>query len=310
MFGPLVIAYLFLGGTGAGACMVASAVGLMVPARELAPQDGLTLAPFGEYKRLLSPALCVAAGAVMLGVFCLLADLGNPLAAFGVITGGATSWANVGVAALVLCVAVCAAQAALIESRWRLPLRLLRILQVIGLPAGFMAALYTGLLLMSMSGVPFWSSPFLPALFALSAASCGMAVFAASTVLSGAWDFFAGSMSCLAKADAVLVAVEALALIGFLAVNVSGHSAQASAAASVQDLLVGPHRFVFWLGAVLAGLAVPFASELLMTRFAQTSAYHLTAHVLSCAAFCLAGALCLRFCIVAAGAHPYLGVLG
>lgn len=312
MFGPLVIAYLFLGGAGAGACVLASAVGLLVPAEEMTGAGGDRLEVPGEYRRLLAPSLVVAAGAVSVGAFCLVADLGNPTAALAVFANGLGSWANVGVVALVSCVAISLLQLALLEFAQGARVCLLRALQVLGVVAGLLAAAYTGLLLGDMSGVPLWCSPWLPVLFALSACNCGYAVFAASAALSGARDFFASALSRLVPVSAFFILLEAAALACLvLLCGIGGDdAAMATASASGTELLTGDLSVLFWMGAVFAGLLVPFAMELLAMRFGEISAYRSCVHVLVSAFFTLAGALCLRYCVVMAGMHPFLGLLG
>ena len=311
MFGPLVIAYLFLAGAGAGACVVISVVGLLVPSAELASNEMQRIEVPGEYRRLLAPVLATAAVAVTVGVFCLLADLGNAQAAVGVFAAGMASWANVGVVALVACVVASLLQLVLLELVPGAPFLALRLLQALGVVFGFLAVAYTGLLLMDMSGVPLWSTPWVVVLFTLSACSCGFAILVASAVLSGAWDYFAGALARFIAADMALVVLEGVALACFVLLRDGGDDASAAAvASSVSELLTGDLSVAFWMGAVFAGLVVPFASEALTVHFDETCAYHLCAHVLATAAFALAGALCLRYCVVMAGAHPYLGLLG
>lgn len=305
VFGPLVIAYLFLGGTGAGACLVASAVGLLVDRCELADGTASRLRVSDSCKCLLVPSLAVAVAAVFLGLFCLFADLGSPLAALGVITGGATSWANFGVLTLAACIGLGVLQIALLCGRCSIPVALLRVLQVLGIAAGFGAAAYTGLLLMDMTGVPLWSSPWLPVLFTLSAVSCGLAVFVICAVLAGIWDSFPSLFERLALVDIAAVALESTALALFLV-----HAAQGGTATAIEVLLSGGLAPIFWVGVVFAGLVVPIASEVVALRVGNASPYHLSTHVLATAAFALVGAACLRYCVVMAGAHPYLGALG
>lgn len=312
MFGPLVIAYLFLGGAGAGACVLASVVGLLVPAEEMTGAGGGWLEVPGEYRRLLAPPLVIAAGAVSVGVFCLIADLGNPTAALAILVNGLASWANVGVVALVSCVAVSLLQLALLEFVQGARVCLLRVLQVLGVVVGLVAAVYTGLLLGDMSGVPFWCSPWLPVLFAFSACNCGYALFTASAVLSGAHDFFASALSRFAPVSALVILLEAAALaclVSLCGIG-GGDAAVSTASASVTELLAGDLSTLFWMGAVFAGLLVPFAMELLTMRSGEISAYRSCVHVLVSVLFTLAGALCLRYCVVMAGMHPYLGLLG
>lgn len=306
MFGPLVIAYLFLGGTGAGACLVVSAVGLLVDRSELAPEAApRVVGASGACHRLLIPALGVAVVAIALGLFCLLADLGSPQAALGVVMGGATSWANFGVLALVSCIVVGMLQIALLCLACGIPVAVLRALQALGAVAGLGAAAYTGLLLMDMTGVPFWSTPWLPALFTLSAISCGLAAFVFCAVLAGAWESFSGLFERLAFVDIVVAVLEAAALALFLL-----HAMQNGAASSVEVLFSGDLAPVFWLGVVFAGLVVPPVSEVVAVRVGDASPYHLSTHVLATGAFALVGAACLRYCVVMAAAHPYLGALG
>ena len=312
VFGPLVIAYLFLGGAGAGACVLASAIGLLVPAAEMAGADKGRLEVPGEYRRLLAPSLVVAVGAVGVGVFCLLADLGNPTAALGILANGLGSWANVGVVALVSCVVVSLLQLVLLEFVQGVRVCLLRMLQVLGIVAGLLAAAYTGLLLGDMSGAPFWHSPWLPVLFALSACNCGYAVFTASAVLSGARDSFVSTLPRFVPVSALFILLEAAALTCFVSLcgTGGGDVALATASASVAKLLTGNLSVLFWVGVVFAGLFVPFAMELLAMRFDEVLVYRSCVHVLVSALSSLVGALCLRYCVVMAGMHPFLGLLG
>ena len=305
MFGSLVIAYLFLGGTGAGACLVVSAVGLLVDRGELVAEPSLRLSASEPCCRLLVPALGIAAAAVALGLFCLVADLGSPQAALGVLTGGATSWANFGVIALVCCIAIVAAQVGLLYGPRNIPVALLRVLQVLGIAAGFGAAAYTGLLLMDMTGVPLWSTLWLPVLFALSAIGCGLAILVICAVLTGAWESFSKLFERLAFVDVAVVVLESAALALFLL-----HAARGGVASAAEVLFSGGLAPVFWIGVVFAGLIVPIASETVALRVGDASPYHLSTHVLATAAFALAGAACLRYCVVMAGTHPYLGALG
>lgn len=311
MFGPLVIAYLFLGGTGAGTCVVASATGLLVPAARLTDGRSAGLVVPGEYRCLLVPALAFATGAVAVGMLCLLADLGNPSAALDVLTVGLASWANVGVVALIACLASSLSQFALIELPLGIPLALLRFLQVFGIVSGLGAAAYTGLLLMDMSGVALWGSPWLAVLFVLSSLGCGLAVFSAVAVLSGINGCFSGFLRRLTTVDLIVIALEAVALAAFVLLRTAdGNAMSISASSSVFELVSGSLSRVFWMGAVFTGLIVPFASGLAAMSPVGASAYHLSVRVLISSSFALVGALCLRYCIVMAGAHPYLGAIG
>ncbi len=90
MLGPLIVCYLFLGGTGAGACLVLAALGLLAPGELVAVRgaggDGAGRRPAGAhavlrppaaYRRLLAPGYRAAPVALALGMVCLLADVGR-----------------------------------------------------------------------------------------------------------------------------------------------------------------------------------------------------------------------------------------
>ena len=68
-------------------------------------------------------------------------------------------------------------------------------------------------------------------------------------------------------------------------------------ASAAQALVAGDLRWVFWGGAVLCGLAVPFALERYLTHGNSRT------QLLWIAAALLAGGFALRLCLVGAGAY-------
>ena len=77
MLSDLVVCYLFLGGTGAGLCLVLSVLGLLVPRSCLSTPPGVHLHPSAAYRKLLGSGLVAAFVLLALGIVCLVADLGN-----------------------------------------------------------------------------------------------------------------------------------------------------------------------------------------------------------------------------------------
>ena len=135
MLGPLIVCYLFLGGTGAGACLVLAVLGLLAP-RELvavrgAGGDGAGRRPAGAhavlrppaaYRRFLAPGYRAALVALALGMVCLLADVGRADRLLLLLTSPAFSHVAVGAWSLAVC-AVLAVLAGLawdgLVRRWR-----------------------------------------------------------------------------------------------------------------------------------------------------------------------------------------------
>ena len=79
MFSELVVAYLFLGGTGAGALLIAAV--LMLLADERAVSRGVVVRfrdnGSAAYRRLFVPILVASLVVLVLGVLCLAADVGR-----------------------------------------------------------------------------------------------------------------------------------------------------------------------------------------------------------------------------------------
>ena len=325
MLGPLIVCYLFLGGTGAGACLVLAVLGLLAP-RELvavrgAGGDGAGRRPAGAhavlrppaaYRRFLAPGYRAALVALALGMVCLLADVGRADRLLLLLTSPAFSHVAVGAWSLAVC-AVLAVLAALawdgLVRRWRFAA--VQVLQAALALAALAVMLYTGLLLQSLSAVPLWATPWLPVLFVLSSLSCGVVLVLAAAQLTGAASAFATVLGRLAAVDAAVSVLEAAALAVFAGTAlagvggdfVAGRTAEALEA-SAEALVAGEAAWLFWGGLVLAGLAVPFALDVVLARLRRPR----PALALVAAACVLAGGLVMRYCVVEAGMHPLLAM--
>ena len=179
--------------------------------------------------------------------------------------------------------------------------RSIRVIPALSACLGLGVAAYTGLLLQSLAAVPLWDTVALPLLFVASSLSCGVSLMLAIVRLSGVGWRFEAVAAQWERVDIAVLLVEAVAGIGFVAVQVlraqSGSTGTLQALAlSLQTLLAGPDAWVFWGVFGGLGIAAPLALagiSLLakpspMMPFAQASAT-------------LIGAFAMRWSIVQAG---------
>ncbi|MBQ6390343.1 MAG: polysulfide reductase NrfD [Eggerthellaceae bacterium] len=306
VFGSLVIGYLFCAGAGAGACCVLSVMALFVPRESVSAvrissgkNDAHVMAAPLHYRRLFAPAYTAAFGALALGAFMLLLDLGRmssaPLLAFL----PTPTYITFGFWALVVSIVLTGGLACV----WAFPsahvrLRIVRAATWAALAAGFAVAVYTGLLLSSMPAVPFWASPLLPVLFTLSALSCGSALMLVSAAVSGSFDVFTKAIGRTVWLDVAVMVFEALAAALLIASAVIHPYAVAAQSASM--LLSGPLQTLFLLGFGGVGIAVPLVLE----SISALGRVGLSSIALTAASCVLVGGFILRYCIVAVGAHP------
>ncbi|MBN1538340.1 MAG: polysulfide reductase NrfD [Anaerolineales bacterium] len=119
---------------------------------------------------------------------------------------------------------------------------------------------YTGVLLGSMKARPFWSSPALPILFAVSGLSTGLA---AQSLLAGLWPYQATQTSFeqiygfLHKLDTGLIVFELLIVMIYVLMMraYAGKEAEMITA----KLLTGAYALPFWGGLIVLGLLIPLA---------------------------------------------------
>lgn len=312
MFSELVVGYLFCGGTGAGMCAVLAVLGLLAPAGRVtatlvSATGRRTVVVFRApeaYRKLMAPAFCAALALLVVSVLFLVADLGRSDRAQLLFAYPTPTFLTVGAFSLVALIAV----ALMLAVAWGNPASRWRrwgvaVLHWLALALGLVVAVYTGLLLASMQAVPFWSSAWVPVLFAVSALSCGCAAVIGCACLAGSFTAFGEVMARVRRADAALLALEALVLVGLIA------SAMGNPYEVAQDAawaLVSGEKSALFYGAVVAvGIALPLALGLWSLARRERSAQV----ALSASACVLVGGVALRLCVVAAGAHPQVWVL-
>lgn len=348
MFGAAVVCYLFLGGAGAGACLLLAVGGLLVPRSRLAPAppgvgsvddtNGISGGMFGrlivsrEYRRLFAPSYVCGAGVLVLGIVLLAVDLGRADRLLLLVTQPHATHLVIGAYALFFCV-VLAVALALVWGGFvrRMSWRMLVALEVALCVCSLVVMAYTGLLLQSLAAVPLWNTVWLPVLFVLSSASCGFALVLGTAQFTGMADVFATVLRRAMASDAGVVAAEilvAFALVASVSANVdAGAAASASAvladatdatgATGVTGTALAAARSAEWL---LRGSGAPLfwggflGLGLVVPLVAETVALRLrsiSANVaLGLAACVLAGGFALRWCVVEAGMHPVLTTAG
>ncbi len=319
-WGWLPAIYLFLGGLGAGALMVAAIFEF-----------------FGErYQSDFCPTALVGATVpgplVILGTILLIFDLGaglrEPWRIFYMFThfSSVMTW---GVWLLTFFIPVSlvygflevldtfpAARDWLRGRRWlhwtkflwNLPLRRTkRVFAGIGLGLAIGVAIYTGILLSAVGpAIPFWSTPafpglhipLMPFLFLASAFSTGESL----TVDLMATLFVDGRIPRGRRVHLIHLAVitaEAL-LISHLLIHAFGEGGAAAEAA--RQIALGQHSLVFWVFVILLAIIFPFVGHL----YAAGLGRHLKPSGISSGISILFSGLFLRYLILVGGIHAFL----
>lgn len=259
----LVAIYLFLGGLGAGAFLVAAALEFS------GKRDELDFSPSSLVGAIL-PGFLVGVGSVLL-ILDLGAGLREPLRIFYMFTHF-TSVMTWGIWILTIFIILALVYGFLevlhtYPSIWKslsrsTVRRVKRIVAAVGSVFAVGTAVYTGVLLSDVGpAIPFWSTPLftgvsipvMPFLFLFSAISTGIGL---TIDLGGnlAVPGVTTRMRRLPLIHLVVILLEAL-LLALLLITASG--AGGVAAQAVQNIAFGPYNLLFWIVLVLLGLAFP-----------------------------------------------------
>ena len=323
MFSDLIVAYLFLGGTGAGGCVVVAFLALLADPLplEAALARKMRSSAADPWRRFFAAMQLAILGALLLGMLCLIADLGRPDRLLLILFHPAPTYLAFGAWALIACFALSAFSLLIWTGAARASRRVMVLVSIVSIVAGVAVMLYAGLMLADMRAVPVWNTPLLWVVFVLSALSCGIALVLVAAFASGSVGPFARTLMRLSKVDAVIILLEAIAGIAFLvsawqqAGGLVGPTDGTSYAAqeSLEALVAGPLAALFWVGFAFIGMAVPFVQDIILGRTSGTavSAAMLRRRSLlmvSVAACVLIGGAVLRLLVVAMASHPLLGV--
>ena len=133
MFSELVVAYLFLGGTGAGALLIAAVLMLLADERDVSRGVVVRFRDNGSaaYRRLFVPILVASLVVLVLGALCLAADVGRLDRRLLLAVSSPSNYLVVGFWALLLCGALAAAMLLVWLGVPSVPLPLFRALAVL-----------------------------------------------------------------------------------------------------------------------------------------------------------------------------------
>lgn len=299
MFSELVVCYLFLGGAGAGACLVLSIMGVLVPRDLFLKSFERSIIASWEYRKLFGFGFAFALVAFVAGILCLFADLGRADRVLLLLSSPRAVHITIGAYALIFCVLGATLQA-LIWTRMMQGVNVffLRLLCVLTAVLSLIVMAYTGLLLQSLRSVPLWHNIWLPMLFILSSLSCGMGLVMGASLLAGLGSVFGSVLRRVAFFDGLVIALEGLSAVAFLLTTFS--STSETAFLSGKELALGSNAGLFWAGFVLLGLVVPLALDYqLYSR--QPIRPSLGLASVACV---LTGGFVMRYCLVQAGVHP------
>jgi polysulfide reductase chain C len=300
-WGWLVAIYLFLGGMGAGAFIIAALI-------ELTGQ---------RYRQKYCPTTMTGAGVsgplIVAGTVLLILDLGAGLQEPWRIPLMFTNFQSVmtwGIWILTLFIPI-AFLYGIVEimhvypgilgaaRKWlrmlpeTLPYRRIkRIICPVGIVLAVATALYTGVLLSVVKAVPLWSTPILPALFLVSAISTGMGLCIDLSATLAVPRIHRGFKN-LPLIHLVVIGLEIalLALLLVTALNQGGEAAE-----SAKLILTGNGSVIFWL--LVAGFGMLYPLMVHVYAYARHSHGYLSG-ILSGVGIVIAG-LFVRYLIVAA----------
>lgn len=294
--------YLFLGGVGAGA-FIAAAILYLVDSEK------------NKKTALISSILAIAC--LGFGLLLLLTELTSPLRAMLLWQSFSNfgSWMCLGAWLLILAVVVFALNAAFLFGK---PFKmeaekqagLAKITSGVGIVAGLGVAIYTGVLLMTAPGIPFWNTPLLPCLFTVSALDTGLAAVMIVMMLTRKDEQAHASIRVMELVVVALVVIEALVLGNFMGQALDGGNFASSiatdtsvlaAAASAERLMFGDLSGAFWGLFVGLGLVVPLVAAVASVALHGKATARWSS--LLGAACALIGGCALRFLVLFAGAH-------
>lgn len=276
--------YLFFAGAGAGAFLIGSTVDFSL--RFSAGARFERVSAVTDVGLVLGPAL------VALGAVFLVLDLGAPERALQLFFAPSGSLLSAGAWAIALFCATAVAAfafgsleegpiARIVETASSIAATLLAVFVMV----------YAGVFLSLYPTVPFLNTPLVPVLFVCSALATGAAALVVVGFPRAVRTNTDGGLGALVGLDAVLVVLEALVLVVFVALSFMEGGAAAS---SAHVLLSGEGAGLFWIGVVVFGLIVPLSVD-------AVCAAHPSVPALAVGAVAtLAGGVCLRFALLLA----------
>lgn len=300
MFNALTTCYLFLGGSGAGACVVLSVLELIAGRNSYEYRYRHKCAELAGRMPLLIPrefsarAWPLSLGVLAVGILCLVVDVGRPERLLAFFTNPTFSPLSLGAwtLALVLLVVIVFTALSLFDGLNVPPIAVI-VLSVLGVAFGLLACVYTGILLETLVSVVAYQVVLLPLLFLISSLSCGIALLFVALAFTETRFPYIDALDILARIDSILIALEALVVIAYGIWMVFTPQAMLA----FESLTTGQLSPIFWGGLVIVGLAIPLILERYLTH------NNARTQLLWVALCVLVGGLCVRLCVVGIAAY-------
>lgn len=239
-WGTIIAIYLFVAGVSGGAYLTSVVIS------KYWQKDLLELKKIGVY---------LSAPIMMLGLALLIVDAEAGLHApwrFMYLLSNPTSVMSIGTAIISVFTLTSLLSTLLLYKGKKIP----KYLENLGGVFAVGTMVYTGFLIGVISAVPLWNTTILPVLFFVSAFSSGIAATVLVGVLLGKVKH--SVLFPIKKIHFSLLVVEVFLIFTLLYMS---SSASAEAQASVQRIISGDLKSLFWFGLILLGLALPLAIE-------------------------------------------------
>lgn len=296
MYGPLIIAYLFLGGAAAGGFFMMAAWDLAFPRAgrtgdDVCARDRRIAQAFASFRTQMY-ALCLLL--LAFSMLLLICDLGIPDRALYIFLHPHATVLTFGSVALVAELAVGGLLALGSAFRVRaLRGRVRQALDVVCCLTSLAMMSYTGAFLMSNIGIAFWDTWTIVPLFVSSSLACGTALMLIVGYLANEQLLSFRATRLFQKWHLAFLAVEAASIALFVQAAFTN-----PLAANACKVLLSPDILPTAIVGVLGfGLVAPAACD----GFALARRDGSAAPVAD--AFCLCGGFLLRFCIISCGVH-------
>ncbi len=298
MYGPLIIAYLFLGGAAAGGFLMMAAWDLAFSRGDGCRTDdgghvpaGRIVRSFGVFRARVY-TLCLLL--LVLSMLFLFWDLGIPERALYIFLHPHATILTFGSISLVAELVV--GGLLVLGSAFRINILrgwVYRALNIACCIISLAVMMYTGAFLMSNIGIAFWRTWTIVLLFTSSSLSCGAALMLLAAYFANDHSLSAQATRLFQKWHLAFIAAEAVSLALFLWAAFTD-----PATASAREVLLSPTILPTAVIGVLGfSLAIPAVCDG-YALFRRKSPAIPVADV-----FCLCGGLLLRFCIISCGVY-------
>lgn len=299
LFGELAIAYLFLGGVGAGCVCAASLLDLTIvkePFGNALYMQGPSVNPSA---RIIDYAFAASFFLLLAGCSCLIFDLGRLDRIVYLFINPTQSWMTIGVYSLAILIVLGAFLAFVRFFYFPCISRgLVFICELAAIVLACVVMLYTGFLLDTLAGAALWRSSWLPLLFMLSSVSGGIAALGVISAFVFKDQRCVTMLRVCAIVDCVVILIEVIAAAGFL--FAAQNSDNPGAIAGAHNLTTGAQSIIWWVGFVICGIAFPLIAELIFVT--NSKRFHNFCNILVAAGIAvLIGVVCLRVSVVDAG---------